>query len=100
MTLQWKPGVSGNPNGRQAKIPDNVIRMFTNNAEKAIRRLYELMNNPDANIRLNAVKYFLDKGLGRNFQAFQKIDEADEDATFTIRVVRASRQENISGKKT
>lgn len=87
---RWVKGTSGNPKGTQRKIPDSTFALFANNTDKAIKRLFKLMDDPDPQVRLQATKYFLDKGLGRTFQAFEEADAADGEP-LQIMITRAKR---------
>lgn len=89
---RWTKGTSGNPQGRQRKIPDSTIALFTNNTDKAIKRLFKLMDDPDPQIRLQATKFFLEKGLGRTFQAFEET-AAEDDEPLQITITRAKKGE-------
>lgn len=89
---RWEKGVSGNPAGRKRALPDSILGLFTENTDKAIKKLIKLMDDPDPNVRLAATKYFIDKGIGSGFRAY--IDEdADGDNDMTVRIIRGKRKD-------
>jgi len=90
---RWKKGSSGNPEGRRRAIPDNILCLFEDNTEKAIRRLIRLMKDSDPSVSLAATKYFIDKGLGAKFSAF--IDDTSNDTDdIKITIVKANNEED------
>ena len=92
---RWMEGCSGNPNGRpgkKSKIQQGTIELFAQNTNAALCNLLELMNSADLAIRLQATKYFLDKGLGRDFQAFEDFEDTDND--LTIHIVRKKEKQS------
>jgi hypothetical protein len=90
---RWTKGHSGNPAGgpgKRGKVPEAIMKLVQANTSEAIKKIIELMNGASSDsIRLEAAKYIIDRGLGRDFTAFEPMDEADHEP-FEIRVVRAS----------
>ena len=87
---RWMKGHTGNPAGRTRIVPHKTIALFTDNAPQAVRRLFKLMDSKDEAVRLQAVKYFLDKALGKDWQACIP-DEAQPEG-LTIRITRATEE--------
>ena len=95
---RWMKGHSGNPNGfkgkgKRAKLSQETIDLLAANTDEAIRNLLDLMDSPDQSVRLAATKYFIEKGLGRDFQAFEPVEDSVED--MTIRILRATKNNII-----
>ena len=63
----WKPGQSGNPNGRPQSELD-VQKLCRKYGTKAVDVLASLMDDQDARIRLAAANSLLDRGFGRPSQ--------------------------------
>ena len=84
----WKPGQSGNPNGRP-KIASEVKELARAQCPKAMRRLIELVDSDDERVAFMACKELLDRGWGR-------APRADEDSNRTeplsVKVVRLADQ--------
>jgi hypothetical protein len=74
----WKPGQSGNPNGRP-KIAAEVKELARAHCPKAMRRLIDLVDSEDERVAFMASKELLDRGWGR-------APKADEDDPSTSRV--------------
>lgn len=91
---KWKKGVSGNPKGKRIVMPEKIYKLFADNTDTAIGKLFELMDDPDPNVRLAATKYFIDKGVGSKFQAFASEEETEDHDTMTINITRGKRKEH------
>ncbi len=61
---RFKPGVSGNPNGRPKKA-QQIVEKAQDNAEKALKALIDLMGSDDERVKLAAAMAILDRGLGK-----------------------------------
>ena len=90
---RWCKGQSGNVYGKKKRVTKKTLDMFTENTDKAIEKLFSLMDSPDPKIRLEATKYFLDKGLGKAFQAYDDMEDESKDGTVEIRIVRAHKED-------
>lgn len=87
---RWKKGQSGNPNGRRRKLPQELIDLFASNTDTAVKRIIALMDSPDPKISLEATKFCIEKGLGKNFQAFEDAKgEEDISNDIVINIKRA-----------
>lgn len=64
----WKPGQSGNPNGRPKKA-QAVVDKAQDNADKALTALIELIDSDDDRVRLQAAMAVLDRAVGKPKQA-------------------------------
>jgi hypothetical protein len=66
---QWKPGQSGNPNGRSMEMLD-LMRLARKKCRKAIKVCEDLLEDTTmpASIRLEAAKSLFDRGMGRPLQ--------------------------------
>lgn len=73
----WKPGQSGNPNGRP-KVPEDVKAALKKNTLRAVQRLVELMESQDERVAILACNSILDRSLGKA-QAAVDVD-GEEDA--------------------
>lgn len=89
----WKKGVSGNPGGRQA-VPDEVKQAFDEMTPRAVAKLSELIDDPDADIALKAVIHVLDRRLGKPRQAIDVTDMTDEQVREELR--RVLRESGLS----
>lgn len=85
---RWKKGSSGNPKGKTRELPAEFLADFQKGAPKALKKLKELMNSEDENVRLQAVRYYLDRCVGSRFRAFIDDEETTND-DLTIRVISA-----------
>jgi len=62
----WRPGQSGNPNGRP-KGRSEVTRLALSNCPKAILKLVAIMEDPNVSApeQIRAAEAILDRGLGK-----------------------------------
>lgn len=67
---RFKPGVSGNPNGRPKKA-QQIVEKAQENAEKALKALIDLMGSDDERVKLAAAMAILDRGLGKPKQTIE-----------------------------
>lgn len=69
-TTQFKPGQSGNPNGRP-KIPDDVKQMFREATPRACEVLCQIINDESArdSDRIKAAEVIMDRAWGKAVQA-------------------------------
>lgn len=67
---RFKPGVSGNPNGRPKKA-QQIVEKAQDNAEKALEALIKLMGSDDERVKLAAAMAILDRGLGKPKQTIE-----------------------------
>lgn len=66
----WKPGQSGNPNGRP-KLPPEIREIAKAGSVKAISRAVELIDHEDPNVALKAINTVLDRGYGKPAQSHE-----------------------------
>lgn len=64
----WKPGQSGNPNGRPKKV-QTIAQLAEDNSEKALRKLIKLIDSDKDQIALAAAQAVLDRSMGKPKQA-------------------------------
>jgi len=84
-STSFKPGQSGNPNGR-AKIPEEFKKLANKYSIPALRKVIEIMNNPEASHKdqLRGAEMVMDRALGK---ALQNMDvEERSDQTITIKL--------------
>ncbi len=67
---RFKPGQSGNPNGRPKKA-QQIVEKAQDNAETALKALIELMSSDDERVKLQAAMAILDRGLGKPKQTIE-----------------------------
>lgn len=67
---RFKPGQSGNPNGRPKKA-QQIVEKAQDNADKALTALLELMSSTDERVKLQAAMAILDRGLGKPKQTIE-----------------------------
>lgn len=81
----FKPGQSGNPNGRP-KMPPELIKAFRDRTQDALNTLVEIMNDKDGrgSERVKAAEVVLDRAWGKPIQA------VDASVTSDIRMVDTS----------
>ena len=72
----WKPGQSGNPSGRPKK-DRHVADTANQHADKALRKLIQLMDSEDDRVALAAVREVLDRAVGKPKQALDVSDKRD-----------------------
>ena len=70
-STSFRPGQSGNPNGRPKVVAD-VQNAAREHSTEAIKTLSDIMNNPKAPpaARISAACALLDRGYGKPSQAF------------------------------
>jgi hypothetical protein len=66
--MPFKPGQSGNPGGRP-KENEEIKRLALKHCPKAIKRLAELMDDPNSRTAVAACDAILDRGIGRPAQS-------------------------------
>jgi hypothetical protein len=66
----WKPGQSGNPEGRRP-MPPEVIEALQAGSEGAAKRLVELTKDPDGRIALTAIDMLQNRLYGRPTQSME-----------------------------
>jgi hypothetical protein len=71
----WKPGQSGNPNGR-VKDRIDVTEMCRRIGPRAVHVIDALMDDADPRVRLQAAMAILDRGFGKPVQALLSNDNA------------------------
>lgn len=64
----WKPGQSGNPNGRPKKV-QTVAQLAEDNSEKALRKLIKLIDSDKDQVALAAAQAVLDRSMGKPRQS-------------------------------
>jgi len=73
---RWLKGQSGNPAGgigKQSRIPQEVLTLIQDSTAQAISSIVGLLNKSRSDhVRLEAAKFLIEKGLGRNFQAYDQ----------------------------
>lgn len=69
-TPPWKPGTSGNPNGRP-KLVVRVRDLAREQTEKAIATLVECLDAKDGRVRVQAACALLDRAWGKPTQSIQ-----------------------------
>lgn len=68
--ILWKPGQSGNPNGRPKKVKV-VADLAEENSDKAIRKLARLIDSEDERVALAAAQAILDRAIGKPKQTVE-----------------------------
>lgn len=66
----WKPGQSGNPNGRPKKVVD-VAALARDSSTRAMERLAKLVDSDDDRVALQAAIAVLDRAVGKPKQAME-----------------------------
>jgi hypothetical protein len=61
---QWKPGQSGNPNGRP-KVPTEIKARLSQLGPKAVERLADLMNSDNERVALAAAQTLVERAYGK-----------------------------------
>ena len=67
---QWKPGQSGNPNGRPKKA-QQIVEKAQDHAEEALKAMIDLLKSSDERVKLTAAQAILDRGLGKPKQTIE-----------------------------
>ena len=67
---RFKPGVSGNPNGRPKKQLA-VQKSAEDHIEDALKVLVDAMKDPDPKVRIAAANAILDRGMGKPKQSVE-----------------------------
>jgi hypothetical protein len=62
--MVWKPGQSGNPEGRP-KVVRELAALAREHGPRAIERLAEILESSDAKAATSAAKELLDRGYGK-----------------------------------
>lgn len=60
----WKPGQSGNPNGRPKKVM-SIAKLAEESGEKALKQLVKLIDSTDERVSLQAAMAVLDRAVGK-----------------------------------
>lgn len=84
----WKPGQTGNPNGRPKKV-QQIIDRAQEHAEAALDALIELVNSEDERVKLQAATALLDRGLGKPKQTVEDVTSKTEVSDYTVDELRA-----------
>lgn len=66
----WKPGQSGNPNGRP-KLDAKVKELARTHAAKAFQKIVELMDSPQPTVALAAAQEILNRAYGKAPQSLE-----------------------------
>lgn len=69
-----------------------MIKLFADNTEKALNRLLHYMGSDDDRIGLDATKFFIEKCLGKTFQAHNDMEDDTESNEVNIRFTMASKR--------
>jgi hypothetical protein len=80
----WKPGQSGNPNGR-AKAEVDIAALARVHGPRCVQIVVDLLKDRDSKIRLAAATVLLDRGFGKPKQEIN----ATADGTLTLHLVAA-----------
>jgi Family of unknown function (DUF5681) len=64
----FKPGQSGNPNGRPKKTQE-IVDLAKDNSEKALKKLVALIDSSDDKVALAAANAILDRSVGKPKQS-------------------------------
>jgi hypothetical protein len=99
----WKPGESGNPNGRPKKSLD-IAAIAREQSEEAMRKIAKLMKSDDEKIALAAANAVLDRAIGKPTQTnvnVQKTDveDLDIDELYAIAKSGSARDHQASGSE-
>jgi hypothetical protein len=70
LTMPFKPGQSGNPGGRP-KENEEIKKLALKHCPKAIKRLADLMDDPNSRTAVAACDAILDRGIGKPPQALE-----------------------------
>ena len=73
---RFKPGVSGNPNGRPKKVA-SLAKIAEENSEKAMRKLASLLDSDDPRVALQAAQALLDRSMGKPTQTNVNVTKND-----------------------
>jgi hypothetical protein len=87
---RFKPGQSGNPNGRPKKVVD-VAAIARDSSDKAMTKLAKLIDSDDERIALQAAIAVLDRAVGKPKQTIEKTgkrEAADYDAAELLTIAR------------
>lgn len=66
----FRPGQSGNPNGRPKKV-QGVQDLARDNGDKALRKLIKLIDSDDDRVALQAATAILDRAVGKPKQSME-----------------------------
>lgn len=66
----WKPGQTGNPNGRPKKA-QQIVDKAQDHAEEALKAMIDLLKSEDERVKLQAAQAILDRGLGKPKQTIE-----------------------------
>lgn len=72
----WKPGQSGNPNGRPKKVRE-LASIAEEHSEKAMRKLAKLIDSDDDRVALAAAQALLDRSMGKPTQTNVNVNKSD-----------------------
>lgn len=70
---RFKPGQSGNPNGRPRKI-EKATDTAVDSLQKAIERAASLVDNEDPRIALAAAQLIIDRAMGKPKQTVENVE--------------------------
>ena len=92
----WKPGQSGNPNGRPPALVD-ISALARVHGPRCIAVAAALLDDDDPRIRLGAVTALLDRGYGKPAQRIEA-DEATSVVLLHLAAARAMSAQLIDGQ--
>lgn len=91
---KWKPGQSGNPNGRPRKLR-LLSDIADTHSEAALLKVVELMNSTDERIALVAAQTILDRVMGKPKQSVEtthKREASDYSRAELLAIARMGRE--------
>ncbi len=90
----FRPGQSGNPNGRPKKI-QTVAQLAEDNSEKALKKLIKLIDDTNSKVALAAAQAVLDRAMGKPKQSLDvgttKKNAADYDESDLLTIAGMGR---------
>lgn len=90
----WKPGQSGNPNGRPKKV-QTLAALAEDQSEKAMRKLAQLIDSDDDRVALVAAQAVLDRVMGKPKQSVEtthKREASDYSRAELLAIARMGRE--------